>query len=128
MAGAEILFYPTAIGWLPSEKPEYGERQVASWETIQRSHAIANGIYVAAANRVGYEGPPVMGIEFWGASFVYDPFGRLLARASHDREEVLLVKCDPALLEETRRNWPGIYGRERQRRVGKPVRCPPGRA
>jgi len=111
LSGANILFYPTAIGWHPAEKAEFGEAQHDAWRTIQRSHAIANGIYVAAANRVGFEGPPDRGIEFWGASFVADPFGRVLAEAPHDREEILVVECDPRLIEETRRNWPFLRDR-----------------
>jgi N-carbamoylputrescine amidase len=107
LRGAEILFYPTAIGWHPSEKAQHGAAQYAAWETIQRSHAIANGVFVAAVNRVGVEG----GLEFWGASFVCDPFGRVLARASHDREELLVVDCDRALIGETRRNWPFLRDR-----------------
>jgi N-carbamoylputrescine amidase len=107
LRGAEILFYPTAIGWHPSEKEQYGAAQHAAWETIQRSHAIANGVFVAAVNRVGIEG----GLEFWGSSFVCDPFGRVLARASHDREEVLVVECDRRLIGETRRNWPFLRDR-----------------
>jgi len=111
LAGAEILFYPTAIGWHPAEKVEYGAAQHDAWRTIQRSHAIANGLYVAAVNRVGYEGPPDHGLEFWGASFVADPFGRVLAEATHDHEEILVVDCDPRLIEETRRNWPFLRDR-----------------
>ncbi len=111
LGGANILFYPTAIGWHPSEKSEFGAAQHDAWRTIQRSHAIANGIYVAAINRVGFEGPPNRGIEFWGASFVADPFGRVLAEASHDREEILIVECDPRRIEETRRNWPFLRDR-----------------
>jgi N-carbamoylputrescine amidase len=107
LSGAEILFYPTAIGWHPSEKAQYGEAQYAAWETIQRAHAIANGVFVAAVNRVGVEG----GLEFWGGSFVCDPFGRVLARASHDREEILIVECDRRLIGETRRNWPFLRDR-----------------
>jgi len=107
LRGAEILFYPTAIGWHPSEKDRYGAAQYAAWETIQRSHAIANGVFVAAVNRVGVEG----GLEFWGGSFVCDPFGRVLARASHDQEEVLVVECDRRLIAETRRNWPFLRDR-----------------
>ncbi len=106
MTGANVLFYPTAIGWHPAEKAQYGEAQHDAWRTAQRAHAIANGIYVAAVNRVGYEGPPERGLEFWGASFVSDPFGRVLAEASHDREEILVVECDPKQMEEVRRNWP----------------------
>jgi N-carbamoylputrescine amidase len=105
MQGAEILFYPTAIGWHPSEKAQYGRAQHDAWETIQRAHAIANGVYVAAVNRVGHEGPADGGLEFWGASFVCDPFGVVLARASHDRDELLLVPIERKH-EEVRRNWP----------------------
>lgn len=105
MQGAEILFYPTAIGWHPSEKAQYGRTQHDAWETIQRAHAIANGVYVAAVNRVGHEGPTDGGLEFWGASFVADPSGVVLARASHDRDELLLVPIERKH-EEVRRNWP----------------------
>ena len=105
MQGAEILFYPTAIGWHPSEKAQFGRAQHDAWETIQRAHAIANGVYVAAVNRVGHEGPADGGLEFWGASFVCDPFGVILARASHDRDELLLVPIERKH-EEVRRNWP----------------------
>lgn len=107
MGGANILFYPTAIGWHPAEKEEFGPAQLDAWVTIQRSHAIANGIYVAAVNRVGFEkGPADEGIEFFGNSFLADPFGRVLARGSADQEEILVVECDPAVMDETRRNWP----------------------
>ncbi len=111
MSGANVIFYPTAIGWHPAEKAQYGEAQHDAWRTMQRSHAIANGIYVAAVNRVGFEGPPERGLEFWGASFVSDPFGRILAEASHDKEEILVVSCDPAMMEEVRRNWPFLRDR-----------------
>ena len=111
LGGAEILFYPTAIGWHPSEKAQLGAAQHDAWRTIQRSHAIANGIYVAAVNRVGFEGPPDHGLEFWGASFVADPFGRVLAEASHDREETLVIECDRREIEEVRRNWPFLRDR-----------------
>jgi N-carbamoylputrescine amidase len=111
LSGANILFYPTAIGWQPAEKAEFGEAQHDAWRTIQRSHAIANGIYVAAVNRVGFEGPPEKGLEFWGASFVSDPFGRILQEASHDKEEILIVECDPAVMEEVRRGWPFLRDR-----------------
>jgi N-carbamoylputrescine amidase len=111
MTGANVIFYPTAIGWHPAEKAQYGEAQHDAWRTMQRSHAIANGIYVAAVNRVGFEGPPERGLEFWGASFVSDPFGRILAEASHDKEEILVVECDPAVMEEVRRNWPFLRDR-----------------
>ena len=111
LKGAEVLFYPTAIGWHPAEKAEYGEAQASAWETMQRAHAISNGLFVAAVNRIGHEGPSEGGLEFWGGSFVADPFGRIVARASQDKEEVLLVKCDPRLIEETRRNWPFLRDR-----------------
>jgi N-carbamoylputrescine amidase len=111
LGGANILFYPTAIGWHPSEKAEFGEAQYDAWRTIQRSHAIANGIYVAAVNRVGYEGTPESGLEFWGGSFVADPFGRVLKVGSHDKEEILIVECDPRKMDETRRNWPFLRDR-----------------
>lgn len=106
MQGADILFYPTAIGWHPHEKEQYGPSQLDAWRTIQRSHAIANGIYVCAVNRVGFEGTADAGLEFWGNSFVADPFGVMLAEASQDKEENLVVTCDPARMEEVRRNWP----------------------
>lgn len=106
MQGANILFYPTAIGWHPHEKAQYGAAQLDAWKTIQRSHAIANGIYVCAVNRVGFEGTPDAGLEFWGNSFVADPFGVVLAEGSNDKEELLIVECDPARMEEVRRNWP----------------------
>ena len=111
LGGADVLFYPTAIGWHPAEKEQYGAAQHDAWRTIQRSHAIANGIYVAAVNRVGFEGPPDRGLEFWGASFVADPFGQMLAEASHDREETLVVDCDRRRIEEVRRNWPFLRDR-----------------
>lgn len=106
MQGAEVLFYPTAIGWHPAEKAEYGEAQVSAWETIQRSHAIANGVFVASVNRVGLEVTVGDGIEFFGHSFIADPFGRILAMGSHDKEEIVSAEINPALIEETRRNWP----------------------
>lgn len=106
MQGAEILFYPTAIGWHPSEKAQYGPQQLDAWRTIQRGHAIANGLFVAAVNRVGFEGPADRGIEFWGNSFVADPFGVVMAEAANDKEEVLVVECDRRRIEEVRRNWP----------------------
>jgi N-carbamoylputrescine amidase len=107
MQGAEIIFYPTAIGWLPSEKKEYGKSQVEAWEMIQRSHAIANGCYVAAVNRVGHEKTDAgEGIEFWGCSFVAGTGGELLARADSRREETLLIEVDRSALDETRTVWP----------------------
>jgi N-carbamoylputrescine amidase len=111
LRGAEILFYPTAIGWHPAEKAEFGAVQASAWETIQRAHAIANGVFVAAVNRVGHEGPPGGGLEFWGGSFLADPFGRILARAGQEAEETLIAICDPGLQEETRRNWPFLRDR-----------------
>ncbi len=111
MGGASVLLYPTAIGWHPAEKAEFGEAQYDAWKTIQRSHAIANGIYVAAVNRVGFEGPPDHGLEFWGGSFIADPFGRVIAQASHDREEILTADVDPRVIDETRRNWPFLRDR-----------------
>jgi N-carbamoylputrescine amidase len=104
--GADVLFYPTAIGWQPLEKTEHGAAQLDAWRTIQRAHAIANGVYVAAVNRVGYEGTPESGLEFWGSSFVAGPFGEVLAEASAGQEENLVVECDPRRIDEVRRNWP----------------------
>ena len=109
--GADVIVYPTAIGWHPSEKEQYGDAQHDAWRTIQRSHAIANGLYVAAVNRVGFEGSPEQGLEFWGASFVADPFGQVLAETAHDREETLVVECDRKRIEEVRRNWPFLRDR-----------------
>jgi N-carbamoylputrescine amidase len=111
LSGADILFYPTAIGWHPSEKAQYGAAQLDAWRTIQRSHAIANGVYVAAVNRTGYEGTPGQGLEFWGSSFVADPFGQVIAEASVDKEEILVAECDPRRAEEVRRNWPFLRDR-----------------
>ena len=111
LAGAQVLFYPTAIGWHPAEKAREGAAQLDAWRTIQRAHAIANGLYVAAVNRVGHEGPPETGLEFWGGSFVADPFGSLLAEAPLDREDTLIVECDPRRIEEVRRNWPFLRDR-----------------
>jgi len=111
LGGAQILFYPTAIGWHPAEKAEYGAAQHDAWRTIQRGHAIANGLFVATVNRVGYEGPPDHGLEFWGGSFVSDPFGCVIARAGERSEEVLTATCDPRLQEQTRRHWPFLRDR-----------------
>jgi N-carbamoylputrescine amidase len=105
LQGAEILCYPTAIGWHPAEKAEHGAAQLSAWQTIQRSHAIANGVFVVAVNRVGHEGPPGGGLDFWGHSFVADPFGVVLAEAG-EGEETLVVECDLGRIEEVRRNWP----------------------
>lgn len=106
LQGADILFYPTAIGWHPHEKEQYGAGQLDAWRTIQRSHAIANGVYVAAVNRVGFEGTSDAGLEFWGHSFVADPFGAVVADAPHQREEVLVHRCEISRIEEVRRGWP----------------------
>ena len=161
LGGAQVIFYPTSIGWHPKEKAEFGTAQLDAWKTIQRAHAIANGVYVAVVNRVGFEGPaeaatsatvkrspstsararkerakrrdarasaqhddsrrsvaphdgpqtPDTGLEFWGNSFVADPFGGVIAEASNDKEEVLVVECDPAKSEDTRRNWPFLRDR-----------------
>src|SRR4030088_2170815 len=118
MQGAHVLFYPTAIGWHPSEKAEFGAAQADAWETVQRSHAIANGVYVAVVNRVGFEtgnvrgnSAPGQGLKFWGGSFFCDPFGRVLAEASHDLEEILFGDVDLKALEDIRRNWPFLRDR-----------------
>jgi N-carbamoylputrescine amidase len=111
LQGAKVLFYPTAIGWHPAEKAEHGVAQRDAWQTIQRAHAIANGVYVAAVNRVGHEGPAHGGLEFWGSSFVCDPFGKVLLEASDTEEEILVVECDLAHLENVRRNWPFLRDR-----------------
>src|SRR5882724_10279159 len=132
LKGAEILFFPTAIGWHPSEKEEFGTAQYDAWQTAQRAHAIANGVFVCSVNRVGNEhgdvkfkvtaadgthtkvdlkGPEGAGIEFWGGSFIADPFGRILAQASHDKEEILLADLDPKLIEITRQHWPFLRDR-----------------
>lgn len=106
LAGADILFYPTAIGWKP-EEPQQTASYHAAWETIQKSHAIANGVYVASVNRVGKEG----GLQFWGQSFIADPFGHVLYRASSAKEEIVLADCDLNLVEQTRREWPFLRDR-----------------
>jgi N-carbamoylputrescine amidase len=106
LQGAEVIFYPTAIGWHPREKAEYGEAQHSAWEISMRSHAIHNGSFVCAVNRVGHEVIVGDGLEFWGGSFISDPFGRLLKKSSHDKEEILLATCDRTLMEDVRRNWP----------------------
>ncbi len=111
LQGASILFCPTAIGWHPSEKEEHGEGQLDAWKTVQRGHAIANGIYLAAANRVGSEGPPENRIEFWGSSFVAGPLGEIVAEASREHEEIVIADCDPQHLEQVRRSWPFLRDR-----------------
>ena len=107
MGGANILFYPTAIGWQAPEKPEYGKRQRDAWRTIQRSHAVANGVYVAAANRIGVENA----LEFWGSSFVAGPYGEVIAESPEGAEDILLAECDTKKLEEFRHNWPHFRDR-----------------
>jgi N-carbamoylputrescine amidase len=107
LAGAQIVFYPTAIGWERGEVEPVRRRQLQAWETVQRGHAIASGMFVAAVNRVGAEGS----LEFWGNSFVVDPFGEVIARAGSSAEEILLADCNLALIEETRRNWPFLRDR-----------------
>jgi N-carbamoylputrescine amidase len=114
LGGAQVIFYPTSIGWHPAEKAEFGAAQLDAWRTIQRAHAIANGVYVAAVNRVGFERGAAAGdtgIEFWGNSFVADPFGKIVAEAANDKEDILVVECDPAKSEDTRRNWPFLRDR-----------------
>jgi N-carbamoylputrescine amidase len=113
LQGAVVLFFPTAIGWHPDEKEAFGAAQRDAWRTIQRSHAIANGVYVAAVNRVGHEKPEEggAGLEFWGSSFLCDPFGVVVAEASSDREEILVGEVDLRHLEDVRRNWPFLRDR-----------------
>lgn len=120
LRGAEIIFYPTAIGWHPSEKMDSGESQFQAWRTIQQSHAIANGVFVAAVNRVGLERtldgsdskpPGYEGIDFWGGSFVSGPSGQILGQAARDREELLIVECDLGLIEQQRQHWPFLRDR-----------------
>ena len=113
LQGPSILFYSTAIGWHPAEKEQFGTAQRDAWRTIQRGHAIANGVYVAAVNRVGFEKTSAAsaGLEFWGSTFICDPFGIVLAEASTEREEILLAEIDLARLEDVRRNWPFLRDR-----------------
>jgi len=118
LQGAAVLFYPTAIGWHPAEKQSYGVAQNDAWRTIQRAHAIANGVYVAAVNRVGHETGNIRGnaaggagLEFWGGSFLCDPFGQVLCEASNDREEILIGEIDLKKMEDVRRNWPFLRDR-----------------
>lgn len=118
LRGAHILFYPTAIGWHPAEKQQYGAAQHDAWRTIQRAHAIANGVFVAVVNRVGHETGNISGneakgagLDFWGGSFLCDPFGRILAEASHDKEELLYGEINLDSIDETRRNWPFLRDR-----------------
>jgi N-carbamoylputrescine amidase len=111
LAGAQIIFYPTAIGWHPSEREQYGVAQHSSWETIQRAHAIANGVWVGVANRVGHEGDPEGGIQFWGQSFIADPAGQLVAKAGSDREQILTAECDFRQIDVQRTHWPFLRDR-----------------
>jgi len=118
LQGAQVLFYPTAIGWHPAEKQEFGAAQHDAWRTVQRGHAIANGVYVAVVNRVGHEtgningnAAPGEGLEFWGGSFLADPFGAVIAEAASDREEILIGEVDLRRLEEVRRHWPFLRDR-----------------
>jgi N-carbamoylputrescine amidase len=113
LQGAAVLFYPTAIGWHPGEKARHGAAQRDAWRTIQRSHAIANGVYVASVNRIGLEPGPSgqAGLEFWGSSFLCDPFGQVVVEGSADREEILVAEVDLARIEEVRRNWPFLRDR-----------------
>ena len=118
LQGANVLFYPTAIGWHPAEKDEFGTAQYEAWQTIQRAHAIANGVFVGAVNRVGHEQGDIRGnrvegpgLDFWGGSFIADPFGRIIAKASHDKEEILIGEVDIRSLEDVRRNWPFLRDR-----------------
>jgi N-carbamoylputrescine amidase len=113
LKGVSILFYPTAIGWHPNEKEEFGQTQLDAWRTVQRGHAIANGVYVAAVNRIGHEIPSDggPGIEFWGSSFLCDPQGIMLAEGGVDREEIILVQIDLGRIEDVRRNWPFLRDR-----------------
>lgn len=118
LQGANVLFYPTAIGWHPDEKAQFGKTQHDAWRTIQRAHAIANGVFVAVVNRVGHEFGDVRGkraegkgLEFWGGSFLCDPFGRIIVEAAHNREEILIGQCNLQELEEIRRHWPFLRDR-----------------
>jgi len=118
LQGASILFYPTAIGWHPAEKEEFGKTQHDAWRTIQRAHAIANGVYVGVVNRVGFEtgnirgtSAPGEGLQFWGGSFLCDPFGKVIAEASNDEEEIVVGEVDLQKIEDTRRNWPFLRDR-----------------
>lgn len=113
LQGAEVLFYPTAIGWHPSEKEQYGKKQFDAWQTVMRGHAVANGIFVAAVNRIGFEQPEkdLAGLEFWGSSFIAGPQGEIIAQASVDKEEILLAEVDRLLMEDVRQNWPFLRDR-----------------
>jgi N-carbamoylputrescine amidase len=110
LAGAELLLYPTAIGWLPEDKPTHGPDQLNAWQTMQRSHAIANGVFVVVANRVGVERSGDDAIEFWGHSFICDPYGKVIAEASTEAA-ILVAECDLGLIEKARRGWPFLRDR-----------------
>jgi N-carbamoylputrescine amidase len=129
LRGAHILFYPTAIGWFPHEKDECGQAQVSSWQLVQQAHAVANGCFVAAVNRIGHEGDPSRGIEFWGQSFICDTQGQLLAQASSNQEEIICATIDLAEIDRTRTAWPFLrdrridaYGDLKQRYCDSPER------
>jgi len=118
LKGASVIFYPTAIGWHPAERAEWGDAQYDAWRTTQRAHSISNGVFVGAVNRVGHETGNIRGnevkgpgLDFWGGSFLSDPFGRVIAQASHDKEEILIGEVDTRLIEEVRRNWPFLRDR-----------------
>jgi len=113
MQGAELIFYPTAIGWHPHEKEIYGDKQREAWLTVQRGHAIANGVFIAAVNRVGLENPVknTAGIEFWGSSFICGPQGEIIAQASPDKEEIVYADINTSLLDDVRQNWPFLRDR-----------------
>ena len=111
LAGADLLVYPSAIGWHPAERAAAGKAQLDAWHTIQRGHAIANGVFVAAINRVGHEGPPDGGLDFWGQSFICDPAGQIRAVGSADRDEVVIAVCDRTQIEHQRRGWPFLRDR-----------------
>ena len=111
LQGAQILFYPTAIGWHPAEREEFGNDQLTAWQLAQRAHALASGVFVAGVNRFGHEGDPNGGLTFWGHTFVSDPYARLLDDAPHDRDACIIRHCDFGLIEETRRHWPFLRDR-----------------
>lgn len=111
LAGAEILLYPTAIGWHPQEKEELGATQHAAWETMMRAHSIANGLWLGAPNRVGYEDGPHGGLEFWGGSFISGPSGQIIAKADHSSEQIVVASCDLDLIDDVRTHWPFLRDR-----------------
>lgn len=119
LQGADVIFYPTAIGWHPKEKAQYGAQQSDAWETVQRGHAIANGVYVAGVNRIGHEGDKKGGIEFWGGTFLANPSGQLLAKAGREKEEILIETIDPGLVEKVRQYWP--FFRDRRIDAYQPI-------